>query len=163
MSGSTKYPILDPDFKLKMLGACRDDYERGLISLLWLTGMHPCIISKGERPRPEIIKEGPHIYIYWRRAKTAKRLREKVPKDMLEQIKGFLDQPPKSQRHLFNLVQAVGERAGYDGISPATLRHSRCLRGLMIEGYTIYEMAHKMGCTLDVVVRNYSVVKEEAI
>lgn len=164
--GATKYPILDPDLKLKLLGACANDGERGLIALLWLTGMHVCVISKGkdkngnERPRPELVKEGSLTYIYWKRAKTGKRLREVVPKDLLPVIQAFLNERRKSQRHYFDLVRRIGERAGYEGMSPNTLRHSRCLRGLTVEGYTIYEMPHIMGCTLDVVVRNYAALKE---
>ena len=160
MTGSTKYPILDPDLKLKLLGACMNNYERGLISLLWLTGMHPCVIAKGEREWPEIQREGNLTYIYWRRAKTAKRLRESIPKDMVASIQGFLESPPISQRYLYDIIHAIGLRAGYGDLSASTLRHSRCLRGLTVEGYTIYEMAHKMGCTLDVVVRNYAALKD---
>jgi len=163
MTGSTKYPVLDPDFRLKLLGACEDDFERGLISILWLTGMHPCIIAKGDRPRPEVTQEGNLTYIYWRRAKTGKRLREAIPKEMIVPIREFLHYPLLSQRYLYDLVKRVGDRAGYQDVSPATLRHTRCLRGLTVEGYTIYEMAHKMGCTLDVVVRNYTALKDSQI
>ncbi len=164
--GATKYPILDPDLKLKMLGAALTEEDRGLIATLWLTGMHPCIISKdkdqdgNERPRPEIVKEGPMTYIYWKRAKTGKRLREPVPKELQPSIEAFLKAPKKSVRYNYERIKAIGLRAGYEGVSASTLRHSRCLRGLTVEGYTIYEMAHKMGCTLDVVVRNYAALKD---
>lgn len=164
--GATKYPVLDPDLKLKMLGACSNDLDRGLIAILWLTGMHPCIISKdkdlkgNDRPLPEIVREGPDTFIYWKRAKTGRRLREPIPKDLQSYIVTFLNAPRKCLRYNYGRIRAIGLNAGYEGISAATLRHSRCLRGLTVENYTIYEMAHKMGCTLDVVVRNYAALKE---
>jgi hypothetical protein len=37
--GCTKYPILDDDFAVKMLGAFHSDEERGLVTILNLTGM----------------------------------------------------------------------------------------------------------------------------
>ena len=48
--GCTKYPILNQGFTLKMPGACRNDEERGLITVLDLTGMHvSCVCSQGPK------------------------------------------------------------------------------------------------------------------
>lgn len=69
--GSTKYPIIDRDVKLKMLGACKDDRERGLVLLLLNTGMHPSVFSSPRkrngkpRERPKIIREGSTRFIEW--------------------------------------------------------------------------------------------------
>ena len=38
--GCTKFPILDDDFAVKMLGACYNDEERGIVTILDLNGMH---------------------------------------------------------------------------------------------------------------------------
>ena len=166
ITGTIKYPVLDPDLRLKLLGACSNDVDRGLIAILWLTGMHPCILAKdldakgNERPLPVIVKEGPITYLYWRRAKTGRSLREVVPKDLLPYIIAFLAAPRKSLRYNYDRIKNIGSKAGYRDVSAATLRHSRCLRGLRDEGYTIYEMAHKMGCSLDVVVRNYAALRD---
>lgn len=167
--GATKYPVLDPDFKLKLLGACRDDEERGLISLLWLTGMHVCVFSNDEdRPRPRIKKEGPITYIYWKRAKTGKELRQAIPRDMVEVITDFLALKHGKRKCIkvySDKVREIGRRAGYDDVSPNTLRHTRCLRGLLSkerggEGRTMWEMTTVMGCSIDVVRRNYSVLHD---
>ena len=37
--GCTKYPVLDDGFYLRMMGACADDEERGLVTIFDLTGM----------------------------------------------------------------------------------------------------------------------------
>ncbi len=66
--GCTKYPVLDDDFLLKTLGVCQDDEERGLVTILDLTGMHvSCLCSLS----PEIlIKQGNRTYLWWVRPKT---------------------------------------------------------------------------------------------
>ncbi len=132
--------------------------------------MHVCIISSDEdRPRPKLVKEGPRTYVYWHRAKTGRSLRQAVPPDMLPSIQGFLDEGfgrRKCISQYSKMVRSVGKRAGYENISPNTLRHTRCLRALMPrdkggDGLTIYEAAHVLGCSLDVVVRDYAALSDE--
>lgn len=60
-------------------------------------------------------------------------------------------------------MKKVGLKAGYQDVSPMTFRHNRCLRGLTVEGYSIYEIPQVMGCTLDVAVRNYAKLREDQL
>ena len=171
--GVTKYPIMDEGFALKVLGACKDVEERGLVKLLMLTGMHISVITGvdfiskkkstfGQRiVRPplsssDVIKQGSQYIVRWIRPKTTKTLEHYIPKADIEDIKAFLEMKHKTRQHYFNMVKAIGERAGYDSVSPMTFRHNRCIRALTIENRQIWEIPHVMGCTLEVASRNYS-------
>ncbi|MHA1286545.1 MAG: tyrosine-type recombinase/integrase [Candidatus Thorarchaeota archaeon] len=160
--GETKYPVLDPNFPLKIIGACRDSEERGLMKILLLTGMHissVCSLGSGN-----MINQGSKVYLKWKRPKTNKTLQVLVPKDYLEDIQGFIKgYRRKSRQQYFNMVRAIGGRAGYQDISPMTFRHTRCIRALEDEGYSIYELPHLLGCSLDVVVRNYTKLREDQL
>ena len=168
--GTVKYPITDRDVKLKMLGACRDDYERGLILLLLNTGMHSSVFCNPRkrngkpRERPKILREGKARYLSWMRPKTNKTLRSfPIRKDELSLIEKFLSSPAKSNKHYDEILRKIGERAGYDGVSCLTMRHTYCIWLLRPKnesgaGMTIYQVPHWMGCTLAVVVRNYSIM-----
>lgn len=172
--GVTKYPILDEAFNLKVLGACKDDEERGIVKLLILTGMHVSVltgvdyISKKTKKRvfrpplgpSNLVKQGPQNIIRWIRPKTTKTLESYIPKDDVEDIKAFLEMKHKTRQHYFNMTKAIGERAGYDSVSPMTFRHNRCIRALTVENRQIWEVPHVMGCTLDVAARNYSKKKD---
>lgn len=172
---TTKYPILDPDVKLKLLGACRDDKERGLILILLETGMHvSCIASprdrKGKpRERPKVIREGRLRFVEWKRPKTNRLLRSNpITSVEAELIEAFLKMPSQSGKHYDTICCQIGKRAGYDGVSSMTLRHTRCIRALRPkeqggEGYTIWEVPHVMGCTLDVATRNYAALSGEQL
>jgi hypothetical protein len=152
---------LDDDFALKMLGACQDLEERGLVTLLDLTGMH--ISSVCNLYKEDLVKQGNKAYIRWIRPKTNKTLQALVPKEILPTVNGFLGMRRKSRQHYHALVKKIGQRAGYDDVSPMTFRHNRCLRGLTKEGYTIWEFPQVMGCTLDVAARNYSKLRENQL
>lgn len=156
--GVTKYPIIDKGFTLKMLGASKDDEERGLITILDLTGMHVsaiCSLSPSS-----MVKQGSQHVLRWIRPKTDKTLECYISKDKVELINAFLGMRRKSRQHYFNTVKEIGDRAGYDSVSPMTFRHNRCIRALTEEDHTIWEVPHIMGCTLEVAVRNYSKKKE---
>lgn len=171
--GSTKFPVLDPDFLLKMLGASVNDEQRGLVSILYLTGMHiSCLASpkKGQKPRerPRLVREGSRTYIEWRRPKTNLTMRALVAKEQVPTIEHFLSLRPKSQTHYNNLIEAIGERAGYQDLSSMSFRHTRCIRALRPreeggEGYTLYEVPHLMGCTPQIVARNYTKMREDQL
>ena len=168
--GATKYPIIDRDVKLKMLGACNDDEERGLVLLLLNSGMHPLVFSsareKGEkaRERPKIIRDGKERMLSWKRPKTNRSLISlHLPKDDILIIEKFLTMRPKSNKHYDEMLRRIGEKAGFDDVSCMTLRHTYCIFLLRPKdqggkGMTIYEVPHWMGCTLDVVARNYSIM-----
>lgn len=154
--GATKYPITDPDFRLKVYGACADADQRGLISILDVTGMHiSCAVALTEK---NIIKQGNTVYIRWQRAKTSKTLRFPVPKDRLDDILHFVKRKRrKTVRAYFDEIKAIGKRAGYDDVSSMTFRHNRAIRALTEEGMDIYQVPHMLGCSLNVVARNYTV------
>jgi hypothetical protein len=159
--GCTKYPVLDDDFTIKMLGVCQDNEERGIITVLDLTGMH--VSSLCELGPENLIKQGSKSYLRWIRPKTNKTLQALVPKESIQTIQDLLKMRRKSRQHYHALVKQIGLRAGYQDVSPMTFRHNRCLRGLTKEGYSIYEIPQVMGCTLDVAVRNYSKLREDQL
>lgn len=159
--GCTKYPVLDDDFLIKMLGACVNEGERGLILILNITGMHVssiCVLS----PR-NLIRQGSKSYLKWKRPKTNKTLQSLIPKESMTPICEFLAMRRNTRQHYHALVKQIGIRAGYQDISPMTFRHNRCLRALTKEGYSIFEVPQVMGCTLDVAVRNYSKLREDQL
>jgi len=175
--GATKFPVLDKDFTIKMLGVCKDDEERGLITVLDLTGMHVSVVSGldyiavSEKTKKKhhifqapldssnLLKQGDRYIIRWKRPKTQKTLERYIPKDKVELITAFLNMKKKSRRWYFTMVKSIGERAGYEGISPMTFRHNQCIKALE-SGSSIWEVPHIMGCTLNVAARNYSKKRE---
>lgn len=172
---ATKYPIIDRDAFLKLLGACRDDEQRGLVRLLWHTGMHPiCFCAprdkrqEGRRQYIRISKIGAGWWILWKRAKTGKELRMPVPKDDIESIRSFLAMRPKSNVHYNGLLRQIGERAGYDEVSCLTFRHTLCVRALTPKDrggleMSSAEVASLMGCTQEVLWRNYAQLRIDQI
>lgn len=159
--GVTKYPILDEDFLIKMLGSCRDDEERGLVLVLHITGAHTPSVC--DLKPSNLKKQGSRTFIQWKRPKTKKTLQAQIPREHIKVIKAFLGMRRKSRQHYFNVLGAIGDRAGYDDVSAMTFRHNRCLRALTKEGYSIFEAPQVLGCTLDVVVRNYSKLREDQL
>ena len=114
----TKYPVLDDDFLIKMLGACSDDEERGLITVLDLSGMHIsslCVLDSSS-----MIRQGSRTYIRWVRPKTNKTLQALVPKENAHSIENFLKMRRKSRQYYHFLVKKIGEKAGYQDVSPMT-------------------------------------------
>ena len=159
-----------PLYFLSMQGACKDDRERGLILLLLNTGMHPSVFSSPRkrngkpRERPKIIKEGSTRFLEWKRPKTNKTLRSlPIRKDEITLTKSFLKRPTQSNKHHDTMLERIGRLAGYDGVSCFTLRHTYCIWLLRSKeeggaGFTIYQVLHLMGCTLEVAARNYSIM-----
>lgn len=159
--GRTKYPVMDPDFYIKMMGACSNDEDRGIIAVLDLTGMHvSSLCSLG----PEsLIRQGSNRYIRWIRPKTNKNLQALVPPDRVQTIEKFLKMRRKTRQYYHFLVKKIGMTAGYEDISPMTFRHNRCLRSLTVEEMPLFAVPQVMGCSLDVVVRNYSKLHEDEL
>jgi integrase len=164
--GKIKYPVLDKDFILKMLGACLTDEQRAVIFILWLTGMH--ISSLMNLSKDSLKKMGDKYYLEWVRPKTKKTLRAEISKEYVPLVEKFLSMKKKTRVHYWSIVKEIGKRAGYDDISPMTFRHTRCVRALMSiedggEGYSLFEVPHLMGTTPDVVARNYSQIPKEVL
>jgi integrase len=160
MVGKTKFPVMDEAFLPKMIEVCDSDFERGLVYLLYYTGMHgSCLIQVHKE---NLVKEGPRIYIQWIRPKTSKTMRCLLPKDKMPAIEAFLEHPKKIIQGYNFILRRLGKRAGFDGISTMTFRHTFCINS-MNEGYGMFLVQHRMGCTLDVVARNYTKMTEEQL
>jgi len=159
--GCTKYPILDDDFLVKMLGSCANDEQRGMVTVLELTGMH--VSSLCSLSPDSMIRQGSKTYLRWVRPKTHKTLQALIPKESVGTVAAFLKVRRKSRQYYHFLTNEIGEKAGYQDVSPMTFRHNRCLRGLTKEGYSIWEIPQVMGCTLDVAARNYSKLREDQL
>lgn len=156
-----KYPVHDKDFYIKMRGACLDQEERGLVEILELSGMHVSSICKLKKD--DLIRQGSKFILQWIRPKTNLKMQAIVPKEYLEDIKYFLEKRRKKRITYYYMIKKIGERAGYDNISPMTFRHQRCIRALRDENFSVFEVPHLMGCSLNVVVRNYSKIKESEL
>ena len=168
--GRTKYPVVDDDGSVKpficaMIGAARSPEERGLIALISYTGMHPWSYSKPERPddrrgwkgRPiKLRKQRNGLFVEWERPKTHKALKARIPKEYEADIRAFLSSKPMTRRHYNNVIKAIAEKAGYgDDPSALTFRHCRCILAGE-EGYHYQDIHHIMGCSREVVDRNYT-------
>jgi hypothetical protein len=157
--GTTKYPIIDPDFLIKSLGSCEDDEERGLLLIGFLYGLHPSSITKLD-PR-SIRKEGNKRYLYWVRPKTNKTLRGEINPKTFTIIENHIKKRRKSRQQYDNMIRAVCERAGYENVSIMTLRHMNCIYHLTNREVGLFSVHHLMGCTPEVVGRNYTQALEE--
>jgi len=161
MTGKTKYPILDTAFLPKLIEQCTDDIERGLVYVLYYTGMHGSCLQ--EITEKSLIKEGPRYYLEWSRPKTHKTMRCLVPLEKIATITAFLQAKKKTIQGYNFRIKRIGSKAGFDGISTMTFRHTRCIRALRDEGYGLYMVPHVMGCTPEVVARNYTKMTEEQL
>jgi len=153
--------VLDADFLPKMLGSCKDEEERGLIRILDMTGMH--VSSLCSLTSSSLIVRGDRRYLTWIRPKTNKTLECLIPKDFLVETQGFLAHKRHSRQHYLRLVSEIGKRAGYEGISPMTFRHNRCIRSIKQHEGNPFVVAQDMGCSVDVVFRNYSKLREDQL
>lgn len=152
---NVKYPIVDGDFLIKCKGACEDDEEMGLLFLGFFFGMHPYSITQ---LNPESIrKEGPKRYLYWIRPRNHKTMRGEIPKQILDVIMNFITKyRRKTRQHYDNTIRRICKRAGYDNVSMMTLRHVHCLYQHVNRGVSLFSLHHVMGCTQEVVARNYT-------
>lgn len=154
-----KYPVVDPDFYIKMRGAAWNEEVRGLCVVLELTGMHIWSVTKLKAGN--LKRQGKHRVLEWVRPKTMKTLNRIIPKDDVDIVEAFITKyRRKSRQHYHNVIKEVGQRAGYDDvISPMTYRHQRCI-SLLKSGKEVWEVPHIMGCTLDTVMKNYTKMRE---
>jgi site-specific recombinase XerD len=159
--GQRKFPVLDEDFELKIVGACKNAIERGLIKLLLASGMHirDCVDLK----RKDIKTEGSRRYVRWARTKTARGLQAPIRREDLEDILAYLDRRRKlSIRQHQLMIRDIGQKAGYEDVSPMTFRHTLCVK-LIKGGWSIPEIAQRLGCTQDVVIQNYAILREDQL
>lgn len=161
MVGRTKYAVLDKAFLPKMIEQCVDDVDRGLIYTLYFTGMHGSLLESISEKN--LIRHGDKHYLEWSRTKSKRTMNTQVPKVKIPQIEAFLKSKKKTMRHYNYLLKAIGEGAGFEGLSTMTFRHSRCVRMLRDEKRPVTEVAQEMGCTIDVVTRNYAKMRNDQL
>ena len=156
---TTKYPIIDQDFFPKMLAESHNDKERGMVIILYYSGMH--VSNLIELTPSDFKKEGGLYRLEWRRKKTAKAMSCIVPNRFLEPVRTFLEARKPSRQYVHRVIKEIGHNAGYDDISPMTFRHSKCVRAFMPkeqggDGHPFFVVNQIMGCSMGVVVRNYA-------
>lgn len=156
--GATKYPVLSESFYVDMFAHAIGPEQQALIFILSETGLHPSSLRslKMKRERTKSLLE-------WRRPKTNLMLEVEIKRrDRLDLVRSFLSGRLKTPQHYNSVLKTIGQRAGYDGVSFMTFRHTYCIR-LLTEGFLIWEVPHIMGTTLDVTARNYSYVKRRDV
>jgi len=159
--GYRKYPILDEDAEIRLIGACRTPEERGLVKILLISGMH--ISSCVSLTRDNIKKRGSRHFLEWSRTKTRRGVPAQIPKDYLDDIVAYLSRPRRLTRQQHNnILRDIGERAGYDELAPMTFRHTLCVK-LIRAGWAVPEIAQKLGCSHGVVVQNYAILREDQL
>lgn len=161
--GGTKFPILDPDFKKKMLGSAETAEERGLIRILAVSGMH--ISSVMSLMGENIITIGDKKKLSWNRPKTHRYMEVTIPRRDLDEIVQFTKltkRQRKSQSWYYRRIGAIAKDAGYDKVSSMTFRHTKCV-DLLRKGWDMVFVADFLGCTVDVVRRNYSKMQAEQL
>lgn len=153
--GKMKYPLEDENALIKLLGACTDDEERGLVLLGFLYGMHPFSICK--LSEDNIKKEGNKHYLYWQRPRNKKTLRGRLKKEHLETIRNFITQYRRKHRVQYDrIIKRIGAKAGFENISMMTLRHCHCVYLHTNENVHMWTVHHRMGTTSEVTARNYT-------
>jgi integrase len=152
--GRTKFAVPDvAAFEQAMMVACEDDEERGLVYILALTGMHPsslCRLNPGS-----LVRRGGVAYLAWQRPKTKKNLEALVPREGEPLVIRFLAMKRKSRQWCDVMLKAIGSRCGYPDTSGGTFRHNYCKK-LIDRGTPLAVIPTKMGCSLDVAIRNYA-------
>lgn len=153
MKRGTKYGVTDEAFLPKMIEKCKDDEERGLVYILFYTGMHGSILS--ELTPDNIKRVGDASYLRWERTKTGRMMEARIPQASLPLIVSFVSSSRKKSIQWYNvLLKRIGHDAGFDDVSTLTFRHTRCIN-LIRDGMPLMTVAQLMGCTPDVVMRNY--------
>jgi integrase len=157
----TKYPILDGVFDAKMIEACFDDVERGMIRLLIITGMH---VSSLCNLKPSMLsRRGVMTYIVWVRPKTKKTMEARIDKQYVADVEAFLKVRRLCRVGYDDKIKNIAKRAGYDGISAMTFRHNRCIKAIKDHDGNPMLVAQVMGCSAEIVFRNYSKLSEQQL
>ena len=99
--------------------------------------------------------------IKWERTKNGKRLEARVSDAEARIIQRCIiaRSLPTTVRTLQRWVRRIGERAGYPGISPLTLRHSRAIYLMDELDGKVHRVAALMGCSYEVLERHYAQIE----
>jgi len=160
MTGNTKFAILDDDFLRKMIGECDSEVDRGFLYTLYYTGMHGSLLRI--LTKENLVKEGPRYYLQWRRTKTNRAMQAPIPAEKVSTITVFLESKKKTLQWYNVLLKEIGARAGYQGLSTMSFRHTRCIRAWK-EGRSLPEIMQVMGTSAQVALRNYSKLNDSQL
>jgi len=153
-----KFPEPDPQFFEKVRGACKNDLERGMVIILQWTGMH--LSSLLSLTPGQMDKRG---NLHWRRTKNSRQMRAAIPKGDQDLVRSWIAQYGSNRRKA-RMTQYrfswIGERAGFDDLSPMTFRVMRgCV--LLDDGMPPHEVCHILGCSLHTLMDHYAVLKAD--
>jgi|GEM_PF-4197286 len=163
---TTKFAIIDENLFPRMMAEGRNDRERGMIVILYFSGMH--VSSLISLNASNLKKAGSSYRLEWRRMKTARAMSCTIPSKYVEPVTAFLVAKKPSRQYIHRIVKVMGSRAGYEDISPMTFRHSRCVRAFLPkeqggEGLPFFVVNQLMGCSMGVVMRNYAMMTDQQI
>jgi hypothetical protein len=120
--GRTKKAVEDSDFYQKMLRCCTNDEQRGLVTILDMTGMRVSGLC-GLTPSSLVYVDG-KPGIQWREPQTGLLFKTQVDGRKLHNVECFLRSRRKTRRHYYNLIRQIGARAGFEDVSPMTFFHN---------------------------------------
>ncbi len=153
-----KFPEADPHFYEKVRGACKDDYERGMVFILQHTGMH---LGNLVALTPDQLDRAGHIH--WRRGKTGRPMRSLIPAGDQALIKSWIARwghHSRTTRSIEYRIAEIGDRAGFPRLAPTTFRTQRGCT-LLDEGWQPHEVCHILGCKLSTLMDHYAVLKDD--
>lgn len=165
MVNNRKFAITDPAFLAKMIEQCRDDEERAWVYILYYTGMHGSLVRT---LTPEnLFREGDKLSLRWKRTKQnsaiIKTVDAYVPMDKQGLITSFLaSKRKKSLRWMNYRLAEMGKKAGFDGVSTMTFRHTLCVK-LALDGVPLPVIQQKLGCTAGVIYNAYGLLTPEQL
>lgn len=153
-----KFPEADPEFYDKVRAAAVSDFQRGIVFILQHTGMHlACLLALTPK---QFDDKGD---IRWRRTKTGRQMRAKVPSGDRSTVKAWIERygsGKKSSSGVQWALKQVGARAGFPDLSPMSFRVQRAVM-LLDAGEPYHEVAHVMGCSPGVLMSNYAQLKAD--
>lgn len=153
-----KRGILDPKVEEKVLAAADPIMEWPAIWLMMKVGMHPENLVRLRVTNFE--KDSQACWLQFKRAKNSKPRREMLPVAVYGRVFAYIARRdrPKTRQGYWDMARRVGEKAGLNGVSPMTLRHTACLnflREFRNHPDRFKLIATKMGCSEDIVAQNY--------
>lgn len=113
-----KEPLTEEQMK-KILEVC-NEWEKETVLFLLNTGMHISVLCNKKKSELKY-QDG---YLSWRRPKTKRYLRLKVPKAVLPFIDNIINRPNYSRQYYFQMIKDIGRKAGIPDLSPLTFRHT---------------------------------------
>lgn len=155
---TSKRAIFNPKIEEQILEAADPITERPAIYLMLKFGMHPQNVAN--LSPSNLLKDEQGYWLQYKRVKNENPRRELLSNEVGELLEKFLSRKsrPGTRQAYWDMVQRVGEKAGYKAISPMTLRHTACINFLRLYSEHHERMdlvAKRMGCTRAVVLQNY--------